>query len=1153
MTTKAPTFTQPLQSVVALEGSAATFEAHISGFPVPEVSWYRDGQVLSAATLPGVQISFSDGRAKLVISAVTAANSGRYTVQATNGSGQATSTAELLVTAETAPPNFSQRLQSMTARQASQVRLDVRVTGIPTPVVKFYRDGVEIQSSPDFQILHEGDLYSLIIAEAYPEDSGTYSVNATNSVGRATSTAELLVQGEDEAVPAKKTKTIVSTAQITQTTRQARVEKKIEAHFDARSLATAEMVIESATGQQLPHKAPPRMPPRPTSHSPTPPAPISAAKAQMARQQSPSPVRQSPSPVRHVRAPTPSPVRSVSPAGAARLSVSTSPIRPVKSPILVRKTQVAGAVGAEVLPPWKQEGYVTTSEAMMRDTRVMTSTTQMRTEERWEGRYGLQEQITISGAAAAEAAIGVSAAAAAAAAVSTASAAAAAATEDTDRSAAVATVVAAVDLARVREPLPSAVEQTAKRTAMTAVHIQPVQEQIKKEATIVVTSTARKAQEQEVISRTREGIATKQEQIHIIQEKVKKEPVKVPVPKVIIAAGVVKEQEQVSKAREEISTRREEIHIAHHDKMRKEVVKSVKPSVPKVAITTDKPKVPTTVIKTSKQIAAQQEQQAYLMQEKQIRKEAEKTTVVPKVIAIEKHREQDRISRTREEIAVKREQIHLAHEQVAVGKKAGAVATVVHAVDQARVREPREPEHAEEAYSEQAALEYGYKEHALARRVVELPSEHHVVTKAVKKEEVHVPPETHIAAAEKVAISTQIKRTAETSVEKAIHVEHTRPRTASPHFTVSKITVPKADHTYEVSIAGSAIATLQKELSATSVPKITKPVRPPLAKSPEPRMMPEKVVSPQFPFVETAADTYQKRYDTEIKREIGVRMAGGLVREQERIELMQEGEPEVIEVARVPEPAEVPATPPSIVTALKDKIVMEGESITLECRISAYPPPTVAWYREEYRIESSIDFQITFEAGVARLLIREAFAEDSGKFTCTATNEAGSVSTSCHLVVQVSEEFESKEAVSTKVVTEEKRFVESKDVVMAEISAAVEDASAEPAAPFFIRKPIIQKLIEGGSIIFECQVGGNPKPHVYWKKAGLPLTTGYRYKILHKKETGECRLEISMTFADDAGEYTVVARNKHGEVSASASLLEEAEYEVYLKSQQETM
>ncbi|KAF7648337.1 hypothetical protein LDENG_00158500, partial [Lucifuga dentata] len=136
MTTQAPTFTQPLQSVVALEGSAATFEAQISGSPVPEVSWFRDGQVLSTAALPGVQISFSDGRAVLRIPAVTAAHSGRFSVRATNGAGQATSTAELLVTAETAPPSFLQRLQSSTVRQGSQVRLDVRVTGKPLPVVK---------------------------------------------------------------------------------------------------------------------------------------------------------------------------------------------------------------------------------------------------------------------------------------------------------------------------------------------------------------------------------------------------------------------------------------------------------------------------------------------------------------------------------------------------------------------------------------------------------------------------------------------------------------------------------------------------------------------------------------------------------------------------------------------------------------------------------------------------------------------------------------------------------------------------------------------------------------------------------------------------------------------------------------------------------
>ncbi|NXD75821.1 TITIN protein, partial [Halcyon senegalensis] len=930
MTTKAPTFTQPLQSVVALEGSAATFEAHISGFPVPEVSWYRDGQVLSAAALPGVQISFSDGRAKLVIPAVTEANSGRYTVQATNGSGQATSTAELLVTAGTAPPNFSQRLQSTTAKQGSQVRLDVRVTGIPTPVVKFYRDGVEIQSSPDFQILQEGDLYSLIIAEAYPEDSGTYSVNATNNVGRATSTAELLIQGEEEAVPAKKTKTIVSTAQISQT-RQARIEKKTESHFDARSLTSVEMIIEGATAQQLPHKAPPRMPPRPTSKSPTPTT--ITAKATMARQQSPSPVRQSPSPVRHVRAPTPSPVRSVSPAGR----ISTSPIRPVKSPSPIRKTQIVTTAGAEVLPPWKQEGYAATMEAQMKETRVSTSATEIRTEERWEGRYGVQEQVTISGEAAAGA------------------------------------------------------------------------------------------------------------------REVRKEPEKAPVPTVIIATDKAKEQEALSRARQEISTRHEQVHIAH--------------------------------------------------------------------------------------------------EKTEAGKKAEAVATVVAAVDQARVRSPWEIEQADEAYVKQKTLEYGYKEHAVTDHVAETPAERHVVTKEVKT--VYVPPEKHISAAEKeVHISTEVRL--KTRAEKTIHVEHPRPRTASPHFTVSKVAVPKPDHTYEVSIAGSAMATLEKELSATSpVQKITKPVKPPQLKPHEVRIKAEPVPPPQFPFGE-AAETYKSRYDVETKEETDVSIKSKEVRE-EHLVLRKEGGEKVTETARVPVTAEIPATPPTLVSGLKNKTVTEGESVTLECQISGHPQPTVTWYREDYKIESSMDFQITFKAGLARLVIREAFAEDSGRFTCMATNKAGSISTSCHLYVKISEEIETRETISEKAVTEEKRYVETKDIVMEDVAAAAEEVSGEPIPPFFIKKPIVHKLIEGGSIIFECQVGGNPKPHVYWKKGGVPLTTGYRYKVTYKRETGECKLEISMTFADDAGDYTIVIRNKHGEASATVSLLEEADYEAYIKSQQEMM
>ncbi|KAF7709182.1 hypothetical protein HF521_016032 [Silurus meridionalis] len=923
MTTQAPTFTQPLQSVVALEGSAATFEAQVSGNPVPEVSWFRDGQVLSAAALPGVQISFSEGRAVLRIPAVTAAHSGRFSVRATNGAGQATSTAELLVTAETAPPNFIQRLQSMTVRQGSKVRLDVRVTGIPTPVVKFYREGAEIQSSADFQIVQDGDLYSLLIAEAFPEDSGTYSVSATNSSGRATSTAELLVQGEEEAVPAKKIKTVISTSQISQT-RKTRVEKKLETHFESASM---QMEVEGGILAQMAQKTPPRVPPKPTSKSP----PSLVTKVSATRQQSPSPVR-------HVKAPIPTPVRTVSPS--TRLSVS--PIRPVKSPLMTRKQITPGA---EVLPPWKQAGYVSESSYVAsmeaRASQVQTTT---HVEQRWEGSVTRKQQVSSASVREEQQSMD-------------------------DKSVAVATVVAAVDQARGHKPFAGS-----------------------------------SAEPQDVESTT------------------------APVP----PAPPIKQIKCISSTLLEQASERD--------------------------ATVSLPEHTTTMESSSHYTFASREQ--------------------------------------------------------GDEKKAGAVATVLAAVDHARVRKPVHVESAmaeeEKDIKEQTMLLNAKQQVARKMEVLQIPSD---VPSTSTEQSVHV---------------SQIQRTTEFKAQ----VDTGLSPSPVPHFTVSKVTVPKPDHSYEVSIAGSAIATLQKELSAShSTQTIIKPVKPPSYKTVETRVTTEHTPSP----FRGATEKYESHFDTELQREIDASYAS----------YTGEWETQVLETAAVPSAAKEPSIPPTVVAGLKNLTVTEGESVTLECQISGHPTPSIIWFREDYRIESSIDFQITYEQGYARLMIREAFAEDSGRFTCTATNEAGTISTSCYLLVKVSEEIETRAEITV--------VKETKEVTTTEARAAPETVDAvAAAAPFFVRKPVSQKLVEGGSVVFSCQIGGSPKPHIYWKKNGVQLTSGYRYRVSYNKDTRECKLEISMTFADDAGEYTISAKNQHGEVSASTKLLEEEEYEAYIKTQDVT-
>jgi hypothetical protein len=51
-----------------------------------------------------------------------------------------------------APPDFAERLQKQTIRQGEAVLFKVVVSGSPAPVVRWFREGMEIESAGDFII-----------------------------------------------------------------------------------------------------------------------------------------------------------------------------------------------------------------------------------------------------------------------------------------------------------------------------------------------------------------------------------------------------------------------------------------------------------------------------------------------------------------------------------------------------------------------------------------------------------------------------------------------------------------------------------------------------------------------------------------------------------------------------------------------------------------------------------------------------------------------------------------------------------------------------------------------------------------------------------------------------------------------------------------
>uniref|UniRef100_A0A2K6LHV9 Myosin light chain kinase, smooth muscle n=1 Tax=Rhinopithecus bieti TaxID=61621 RepID=A0A2K6LHV9_RHIBE len=227
--TEAPAFILPPRNLCIKEGATAKFEGRVRGYPEPQVTWHRNGQPITSGGRflldCGIRGTFS-----LVIHAVHEEDRGKYTCEATNGSGARQVTVELTVEGSFAkqlgqpavsktlgdkfsapavetrpsiwgecPPKFATKLGRVVVKEGQMGRFSCKITGRPQPQVTWLKGNVPLQPSARVSMSEKNGMQVLEIHGVNQDDVGVYTCLVVNGSGKASMSAELSIQGLDSA------------------------------------------------------------------------------------------------------------------------------------------------------------------------------------------------------------------------------------------------------------------------------------------------------------------------------------------------------------------------------------------------------------------------------------------------------------------------------------------------------------------------------------------------------------------------------------------------------------------------------------------------------------------------------------------------------------------------------------------------------------------------------------------------------------------------------------------------------------------------------------------------------------------------------------------------------------------------------------------
>ncbi|CDW54858.1 DUF1136 and I-set and Ig 2 domain containing prot ein [Trichuris trichiura] len=219
--------------------------------------------------------------------------------------------------------------------------------------------------------------------------------------------------------------------------------------------------------------------------------------------------------------------------------------------------------------------------------------------------------------------------------------------------------------------------------------------------------------------------------------------------------------------------------------------------------------------------------------------------------------------------------------------------------------------------------------------------------------------------------------------------------------------------------------------------------------------------------------------------------------------------------------------------------VKEGDPVHLECRVVPINDPKLAlqWLFNGKPLITAHRFKMYADFGFVSLEILYAYAEDSGTFTCRASNQYGTDETSCKLTVSAKPTLILQRQAPPVSMSDLKRHLSQytkMDILLNDQHLYQEGKMQKPE---FLTPMGGVTVDEGDLCRFECQLWpvNDPNMKVEWYHNRQPVMLGHRFKLIN--DSGYVALVLLYALPVDSGQYSCVAVNKYGQSVLQADLV----------------